>query len=114
MLTRFWDAARVVDAEVRNEVMVFGLEGELTEVFETAGFTDVTETTLGVRSTYDDFDELWAGYLQGVGPAGAFCRALSAPQQAEVRRVLFERLGSPTGSFMLRAVSRFVSGNVPG
>ncbi|MGD9996807.1 MAG: class I SAM-dependent methyltransferase [Ilumatobacteraceae bacterium] len=113
MLTRFWEAARVVDPDARNEVMRFGLEGELTEVFESAGFADVSETTLGVRSTYEDFDELWSGYLQGVGPAGAFCRALPEPKQAEVRRVLFERLGSPTGSLTLRAVSRFVSGTAP-
>jgi SAM-dependent methyltransferase len=114
MLTRFWEAARAVDAEARNEVMAYGVEGELTEVFESAGFVGVTETTLGVRSTYDTFDELWAGYLQGVGPAGAFCRALPAAQQDEVRRVLFERLGSPSGSFTLRAVSRCAWGDLPG
>ncbi|MBI5088420.1 MAG: class I SAM-dependent methyltransferase [Actinobacteria bacterium] len=114
MLTRFWDAARAIDPDAATEVMRFGLAGELTELFETAGFADVTETTLEVRSTYDDFDELWAGYVQGVGPAGAFCRALPEAKQTAVRRELHERLGSPTGSFSLTGLARFVCGDTPG
>ena len=36
----------------------------------------VVESTLRVSSVYRNFDELWNGFLAGVGPAGADCPAL--------------------------------------
>ncbi|WP_344646937.1 hypothetical protein [Cryptosporangium japonicum] len=67
-----------------------------------------------MSSTYASFDELWNGYLAGIGPAGAYCVSLSDEQRAAVRAELFRRLGSPTGSFSLDALARSASGRSPG
>jgi hypothetical protein len=66
-----------------------------------------------VRSTYTGFDELWAGFLAGIGPAGSYCVSLSADQQAAVREGIFNRLGSPAGSLVLTATARSAHGRMP-
>jgi len=66
---------------------------------------DISETTLRVSSRYATFDELWDGFRSGVGPAGAYCVALSPDRQAALRQTLFELLGEPTGEFTLDAVA---------
>ncbi len=115
MLRAFWDAALAVDPGALDEArtMRFGRQGEIAELLDVAGFGDVAETTLEVSSTYDDFDELWAGFLAGIGPAGAFCASLSEARRAAVREELFHRLDSPTGPFTLDAVARCGSGQAP-
>jgi SAM-dependent methyltransferase len=112
MLRAFWDAALTVDPQAPDEArsLRFGRQGEIAELLDSAGFLDVTETTLEVASTYEDFDELWSGFLLGIGPAGAFCVSLANQQRAAVREALFERVGSPVGPFTLRAVARCAIG----
>ncbi len=108
MLRHFWDAALSVDNDAPDEArtMRFGGEGEIAVLFEQAGFEDIVETTLGVSSTYADFDELWSGFLAGIGPAGTFCVSLPDSKRAAVRAEFFRRVGSPTRSFTLAAVAR--------
>jgi SAM-dependent methyltransferase len=116
MLRHFWDAASTVDADAPDEArtMRFGRGGEIAELFASARFDDITESTLNVSSTYRDFDELWSGYLAGIGPAGTFCVALSDEQRSAVRGELFDRLGSPDGPFSLAATARCARARVPG
>lgn len=111
MLRHFWDAALTVDPDAPDEARTlrFGGAGEIADLLGAAGFRDVVETTLTVTSTYTDYDELWDGFLAGIGPAGAYCLSLSAQSQALVREDLFARVGSPTGAFTLRAVARSAS-----
>ncbi len=78
-----------------------------------AGFRDVSETTLDVESTYANFDELWSGFLAGVGPAGSYCVALEESQRAALRSVLLGLLGTPSGAFRLRAKARCAQGYAP-
>jgi SAM-dependent methyltransferase len=115
MLRRFWDAALSIDAAAPDEArtMRFGRAGEIAELFDTAGLTDITETTLEVHSTYRDFDELWFSLLAGIGPAGSYCLSLSDHQRAAVRTDLFRRLDSPAGTFSLRATAHCAAGKVP-
>jgi SAM-dependent methyltransferase len=116
MLRRFWDAALAVVSDAPDEArtMRFGRQGEIVELLSAAGFGSITETVLEVTSTYVDFDELWSGFLVGVGPAGSFCVALSDAQRASVRDELFQRLGSPAGQFTLGATARCAFGHAPG
>ena len=115
MLRHFWDAALTVDPNAPDEARTlrFGRQGEIVELFEGAGLEDVVETTLHVSTQYHSFDELWSGYLAGIGPAGAFCVALSDEARAALREVLFRRVGSPAGSFTLGAMARSAHGRVP-
>lgn len=115
MLRGFWDAALAVDPDAPDEARTlrFGRFGEISELFTTVGIRDIVESTLRVTSTYTSFDELWAGFLAGVGPAGAYCVALPDADRDRLRSELFARFGSPTGSFSLDAVARCAVGRVP-
>ncbi len=115
MLRHFWDAALVIDPAAPDEARTlrFGGAGEIRELFDAAGFDDLVETTLDVTAGYQGFDELWAGFLAGIGPAGAFCAALPADQQRALRDELRGRIGSPSGPFTLSARARSVHGRSP-
>ncbi len=115
MLRHFWDAALTVDPDAPDEARTlrFSREGEITQLFEAAGFHKLSETTLTVTSTYADFDELWSGFLAGIGPAGAYCLGLPEQTRAELRSIMFRGLGSPSEPFTLEAVARCVVGRAP-
>jgi SAM-dependent methyltransferase len=115
MLRHFWDAALVIDPAAPDEARTlrFGGAGEIAELFARAGLSDVAETTLRVHSTYASFEELWSGFLAGIGPAGSYCLSLAEHRRAALRDELFHRLGSPTGTFTLAATARCVSGRSP-
>lgn len=116
MLRAFWDAATALDPEAPDEARTlrFGRSGEIAELLDDAGLTEVREFTIETSSTYTDFDELWSGLLAGVGPAGAFCVSLDADRRARLRTILFERVGSPTGAFSLAALARGAVGRTVG
>lgn len=116
MLRYFWDAALDIDPGAPDEARTlrFGRSGEIPELFESAGMVDVDESTLSVASSYTGFDELWAGFLAGVGPAGAYCTALDDEGRDRLRSVLFRRLGEPAGVLTLGAVARCAVGTRPG
>lgn len=115
MLRGFWDAASSADPNAPDEArtMRFGRPGEIAELFASVGIEDIVESTLHVTSTYESFDELWKGFLAGIGPAGSYCVSLSNPERARLRTALFDRFGSPTGSFTLGALARCAVGRVP-
>jgi SAM-dependent methyltransferase len=112
MLRLFWDAALTIDPDAPDEARTlrFGGEGELFELFSAAGLSEVTESTLSVSSTYANFDELWSGFMAGIGPAGAYCVSLNEEAQQALHRELFNRLGPPSAPFTLKAVARFAQG----
>lgn len=115
MLRAFWDAsvAIVPDAPDEAHTLRFGHEGEIAELLDGAGFEQIHETTLRVTSTYAGFDELWAGFLAGIGPAGAFLVAQAEATRQAIRSELFRVLGSPAGPLTLGAVARSASGTAP-
>jgi ubiquinone/menaquinone biosynthesis C-methylase UbiE len=115
MLRQFWDAALSIDPAAPDEAQVlrFGRPGEIAELFSSVALEDVVESTLSVASTYASFDELWNGFLAGVGPAGAYCMSLGDEDRARLRSALFTKCGSPAGSFTLGAVARCAVARVP-
>jgi SAM-dependent methyltransferase len=115
MLRGFWDAAVAIDPDALDEARTlrFGRPGEIAELFASVGIDDIAESTLHAASTYESFDELWSGFLAGVGPAGAYCTSLSTEGRSRLRTELFARFGAPTGSFTLGAVARCAVGRVP-
>lgn len=115
LLRHFWEAALTVDPEAPSEarVLKFGRAGEIAGWLADAGFADIVEARLEVTSTYADFDELWSGFLHGIGPAGSYCVSLPEDQRSAVRAALFSGLGSPTAPFTLGAVARSAAGRAP-
>lgn len=112
MLRHFWTAAMALDRDAPDHArnLRFGREKELADLFVTAGLLDVAETTLQVTSTYRDFDELWSGFLAGIGPAGSYCTALPAQARDRLERRFFQEVGAPSGPFELTAVARAAHG----
>jgi hypothetical protein len=115
MLRHFWDAASAIDPGAPHEARTlrFGNPGEIAELFERAGLVEVVESTLTVSTSYTGFDELWSGFLAGIGPAGSYCMSLGQAERAALRSDLFERVGSPAGPFELSAVARSAVARVP-
>lgn len=107
--------ASVAPAEAPDAPPTFALgrPGELTDLFEGAGFTSVREIELRVTTEYRDVDELWDGLLADAGPIGRRVAALPALSRMAVRDGLHERLGSPDGAFSLDAVARCCRGVTP-
>lgn len=113
MLRHFWDAATRLDPAAPDEAALrFGREGELAALFEAAGFAAVSETTLEVVVPYRSYDELWSGFMAGIGPAGHYLLQRAPDHQDALREALFVEVGSPQGGFELHAVARAARGRV--
>jgi ubiquinone/menaquinone biosynthesis C-methylase UbiE len=85
-LSQFWQAAREVDPEVDDESLLAGArEGHLVELFETAGLHEIEEMALSASLEHASFEEWWAPFTRGVGPAGSYVASLDAERQAELR-----------------------------
>jgi hypothetical protein len=108
MLRSFWDAALELDRAAPDEARTlrFGRPGEIAQLLSASGLVDVVESTLRVDSRYKGFEELWDGFLAGVGPAGGYCMSLTDLQRVALREAFFRRLGSPDGPFTLGALAR--------
>jgi hypothetical protein len=115
MLRTFWEAAAVVDergAAARDERtrMRFGEREEIVELWEGAGLRDVEGGEIVVSTPYSDFDDLWEPFLAGVGPGGDFTVSLEPDVQAALRKEYNRMLGSPEGSFDLKARAWYAVG----
>ena len=104
-----WDALAQVAPQVSDEGHVpGGAEGELVELFESAGVLDVEGVDLEVTVTHPSFEEWWTPYLDKVGPVGEALAALDASDLERVRGHCLLRLGE--GPFDLTAVAFAVRG----
>jgi ubiquinone/menaquinone biosynthesis C-methylase UbiE len=108
MLRAFWDAAAALDAEratgmMEAHTMRFARPEELEALWRGARLEDVEVSPLVVEASYDDFEDLWAPFPTGVGPAGAYTASLEPEARAELHDELARRLGDPEGAFMLSA-----------
>jgi SAM-dependent methyltransferase len=112
MLHTFWETAVEVDPQAPTEhAMRYATEGELAKLWERHGLDDIETAPLDVEAGYEDFDDLWQGFLLGIGPAGAFCAALDPERREALREGCFRRLGSPAGPFVLGARAFAVRGS---
>ncbi len=101
-LSQFWDAARQLDPELKDESHLPGVrEGHLVELFHAAGLRQIEETSLTVSVEHPTFEEWWEPFTLGVGPAGSYTASLDPEQQAELREVIREKL--PAAPFVLTA-----------
>ncbi len=95
MLRRFWDAALAADEEgtVVDEAaaMRYCDPDDLAGLLNGAGLADVQVKPVEVSARYEDFDDLWAPFEAGIGPAGAHVRKLE-PARRETLRREFRRL----------------------
>jgi SAM-dependent methyltransferase len=98
----FWEAALEIDPTIADESRRAGTRaGHLVELFGAAGLGSVEAAVLTAERTYASFDEWWAPFTRGVGPAGSHLARLDSGQQAELRERC--RAALPDGPFVLTA-----------
>jgi SAM-dependent methyltransferase len=97
-LSTFWEAARELDPDVDDESQRAGTrQGHLMQLLGEAGARRLEEDHLWVTVAFDGFDEWWAPFTLGVGPAGAYATGLDPDQLAALRARCRTRF--PDGSF---------------
>jgi ubiquinone/menaquinone biosynthesis C-methylase UbiE len=118
LLRVFWEAATALDPEraeplMESFTMQYAKSEELEALWQDTGLADVDVRPLDVDAAYDDFDDLWAPFPTGVGPAGAYAASLEAEGQSALRAEFARRLGNPVGPFTLTARAWCAVGSVP-
>jgi SAM-dependent methyltransferase len=107
----FWEAARSIDPASGDDARLVGTrEGELADLFATAGITNVEPAMLTATREYSSFEDWWQPFTQAVGPARNYLTRLS-PEEQEVLRDACRSL-LPDGAFTLSAEAWAVRGTV--
>lgn len=96
MMRYFWDAAGDLDPAARelDEGVRFPLANtrQLWNLFLDAGLNDVQTRAIDVQTRFRNFDDYWAPFLGGQGPAPAYTMSLSEEKRAALRERLRARL----------------------
>ncbi len=109
LMRHFWDAAVALDPAARelDEGRRFPLcrPAALAALFETAGLAAVETRAIDVPTVFRDFDDYWAPFLEGQGPAPGYATALDETRRTALRERLRAALPTePDGS--IRRVAR--------
>jgi SAM-dependent methyltransferase len=115
LMRYFWDAAASLDpaAAELDEGRRFPLcrPDPLRALWHAAGLTDVTVDAIEVPTTFASFDDYWAPFLGGQGPAPGYAMSLSDERRSELRDLLRTRLpAEPDGTIPLAARAWAVRG----
>ena len=99
-LSTFWRAVREIDPAASDESHLAGVaEGQLVALFEGAGMTAPSATTLSVPVAHPSFEEWWQPFTLGVGPAGDYVARLDAGAQEQLRDRCKQLLPRPPFTF---------------
>ena len=115
LLATFWDTAASLapdglgDRDERSG-MRFAHEGELAELWRSAGLEDVRGGEIVVSAGYENFEDLWEPFTRGVGPAGGYATSLDGERQAALRDEFRRRLDVGDGPFRLEALAWYAAG----
>ena len=113
LLRRFWDAAVALDPaaaafdEGRGTLCT---PDGLHALWSQAGLGNVTVTSAVVEAAYVDFEDLWAPFERGVGPAGAWAVSLAPEPRAALKAEFRRRLAVADEAFTLTARAWLVCG----
>ena len=114
----FWDAAAALDADAaaldeRNRFPICR-EAPLADLFRSAGLEHVKTRAIDIPTDFSDFDDFWAPFLGGQGPAPTYCMALPKDDRERLRLRLREAVPAETdGSIRLKARAWGVRGLAP-
>jgi SAM-dependent methyltransferase len=92
-LSPFWAALEEFDPAAESDSHLAGArDGHLGELFVAAGLVDVQQSALSVAVEFASFEEWWAPYELGVGPAGAYVERLDDARRQELRELCRARM----------------------
>jgi SAM-dependent methyltransferase len=117
MVRFFWDAAATLDPAAGNldEGVRFALcrPEPLRELWTQAGLTDIQVGSIDIPTVFTDFDDYWAPFLGGQGPAPGYLMSLSQDHRYALADLLRERLPAwDDGSIVLKARAWAIQGCV--
>ncbi|MGH9277907.1 MAG: class I SAM-dependent methyltransferase [Acidimicrobiales bacterium] len=96
LIRRFWDAAGALDpaAAALDESVRFSRcrPDWLEALWRDAGLADVETRAIDVPTRFRDFDDYWAPFLGGQGPAPAYAMSLDEAARTRLRERIRERL----------------------
>lgn len=89
----FFDTAAALDPNAnerraRSYTRPMTRPGELAAAWTAAGFTDVTETTLGIRMEYANFADYWAPYAGKDGPGAEYVTTLGEAERSRLKETV--------------------------
>jgi len=118
MLRFFWDEVVALDpamAPKDERNMKLSRAGQLGELWRQAGLVSVEEKPLVIEQAFASFDDYWAAFLTGAGPAGAYVVSLGDERRRELEARMRKRLlgNRADGAFVLKARAWCVRGEVP-
>ena len=112
-LSPFWAAVRDLDPAEQGETGLAGThEGQLGVLCRDAGLQDVREGELTVALRCETFEDWWAPFELGVGPAGAHVARLDGDARDRLRRRCAEVL--PAAPFTVHATAWSVTARPSG
>jgi SAM-dependent methyltransferase len=117
MIRLFWDTAAELDPAARelDEGRRFPIckEGPLADVLRGAELADIEVRAIDVPTYFRDFDDYWAPFLGGQGPAPAYAASLDDESLGELCERLRRRLPIESdGSIRLSARAWAVRGRM--
>jgi SAM-dependent methyltransferase len=96
LMRYFWDAAVSLDPQALqlDEGRRFPLcaPAPLTELFTDAGLPEVEVRAIDVPTRFGNFEDYWAPFLGGQGPAPGYCMSLSDARRTALRERIRSRL----------------------
>ena len=118
LLRTFWDAAVALDpaAEPRHERhMPCCRRNQLSTLWAESGLQEIEETALVIPMEFASFDALWAPFLEGQGPGGAYVASLTPDRRQALRQRLRQELSAGDSDQPIRIDARAwaVRGNTP-
>jgi hypothetical protein len=82
-------------------------------VFQQAGLSAIQVVPIDIATPFRDFDDYWAPFLGGVGPAPAYAMSLDAASRDRLRdRIRGRMTVQPDGSIHLNARAWAVRGQL--
>lgn len=104
----FWDAAQAIDPEgaaKADEGPRFPLcrPDPLRAAFADAGFSGVTVAPIDIATPFRDFEEYWAPFTTGIGPAPGYCMGLPDDRRKALKANLAARVPTDGDGMVLMA-----------
>ena len=117
LLRMFWDVACALDVAAidLDEGQRFPLcePNALRELWQRTGLTDISTASIEVETEFEDFEDLWAPFLEGTGAAPAYVATLGPSARTRLHDGL-ERMvhAEPNGRIRMHARAWAIQGRV--